>query len=111
MAGFFEETFTYNGEKFSRGGDSNNTIIPEGVWVLIVSTIFPEDITVTMNTYTPDSWQELGRLRGNRAKTFTQVVTAPKNARIGINTNARLATFKGTPLALTLIPLTYEATT
>ena len=111
MTGFFEETFTYDGAKFVRSGDSNNTIIPEGTWVLIVSAIFPEDITVTMNTYAPDSWQELGKLRGTRVKTFTQVITAPKNARIGINTNVRLATFKGTPLALTLIPLTYEATT
>lgn len=111
MAGFFEQEFIYNGEKFFTNISSNNTIIPEGTWVLIVSTTFPEDITVTMNTYTPDSWQGLGKLRGNRAKTFTQVVTAPKNARIGINTDARLATYRGTPLALTLIPLTYEATT
>lgn len=107
----FEQDFVFSGEKFLRGQASNNVVIPEGTWVMIVSTIFPEEVTITVNTYTPDSWQQVGKMRGSRVKTLTQVITVPRNTRIGVNTSAKLPSHTGTLLTLSLIPLGFEATT
>lgn len=100
-----EYKFTWDGRGFMLNG-SNNTLLPEGTYTVIVTAVTDLDVYVTINDYHPSQWRAIGNLRGKTVKTLVAIIGVEPGTRLGINCAAQAPEETGTTLTVALIPLT-----